>query len=477
MVAEAEVRAAHQGNGGKMDVAPLRTGVRGDVLLPGDAGYDAARKVWNGMIDKRPALIVRATGVADVIAAVAFARKQEMLLAVKGGGHNVAGNAVCDGGMVIDLSRMKGIRVDPERKTAVAQAGVLWGEFDHETQAFGLAVTGGLVSTTGIAGFTLGGGIGWLMRSYGLACDNLLSADIVTAAGELKHASATENPDLFWALKGGSGNFGVVTSLEFRLHAVGPTVLGGILFHRGEKARDLLRFYREFVKSAPDALTTMFGYITAPPAPFLPTEVHGKPLALIALLYNGPVEKGQKAVQPLRDFGAPVADLVGPLPYTALQGFLDPMWGPGLWNYWKSHYLDDLDDATIDTILEHVAKFPSPLCEFHLHHQEGAVSRVSKDESAFANRDATYVLNILGKWTGPADTEKNIGWVRSFWEALKPHATGRIYVNFLGDSSEEAVRASFGKETYDRLAAVKAAYDPTNFFRVNFNIPPKAGKA
>ena len=477
MVAEAEVRATHQASGGPVDVKPLKAAVRGDVILPGDASYDAARKVWNGMIDKHPAVIVRPTGVADVMAAVAFARKQGMVVAIKGGGHNVAGNAVCDGGLVLDMSRLKGIHVDAERKTARAQAGVLWGELDRETQAFGLATTGGLVSSTGVAGFTLGGGIGWLMRSCGLTCDNLLSAELVTADGAFTRASATEHPDLLWALKGGGGNFGVVTSLEYRLHPVGPTVLGGLLFHRGEKARDLLRFYREYTKTIPDTLTTMVVCTTAPPAPFLPADVHGKPVVGVALCYNGPVDKGQKLVQPLRDFGKPVADLIGPVPYTALQAFLDPMWGPGTSNYWKSHYLKEVDDAAIDTVLEFMAKVPTPLSEFHLQHQEGAVARASADESAFANRDAAYVVNLLGRWTEPKDTERCVGWVRSFWDALRPHATGRIYVNFLGDTSEDAVRASYGAEKYDRLAAVKAKYDPTNFFHVNFNVAPKSGTA
>ncbi len=445
--------------------------------MPGDARYDGARKVWNGMIDKRPAAIVRPTGVADVIQSVNFAREHGMLLAIKGGGHNVAGNAVCDDGMVIDLARMKGIHVDPERRSAWAQAGAVWGDLDRETQAFGLATTGGLISTTGIAGFTLGGGVGWLMRSHGLACDNLLSIELVTASGDYKKASATENPDLFWAVRGGGGNFGVVTAFEYRLHPVGPTVLAGFVFHHASKARDLLQFYEDYTKKIPDGLTTAIAFATAPPAPFLPKEVHGKPIVGIALCFNGAVEKGEKLVQPIRDFGVPVADHIGPMPYLVLQSMTDPLYPPGLLNYWKSHYLKELSDATIETILTHIQNVPSPLSEFHIHHQEGAVARASSDESAFANRDAAYVVNFLGKWVDPKDSERNIQWVRSFWDAMRPHATGRIYVNFSGDSTEEAVRASYGPEKYDRLAAVKAKYDPTNFFRMNHNVAPKAGRA
>ena len=320
-------------------VAELREAMRGEVICPGDPGYDEARSVWNGVHDKHPALIARCAGVADVLRAVEFARSEQLEVAVRGGSHSIPGFSTTDGGIVIDLSPMKGIRVDSASQTASAQAGLTWAEFDHETQAFGLAATGGLVSTTGIAGFTLGGGVGWLMRKYGLTCDNLIGADVVTADGQLVRASADENSELFWGLRGGGGNFGIVTSFDYRLHQVGPTVMAGPVFYPGERAAEILRFYREWCADAPEELTTLVSLATAPPAPFLPEEVHGKPIVIIPAVYSGSVEAGERAVQPLRDLGDPVVDLMGPMPYVAMQALLDPLWGPGAHNYFKAGFL------------------------------------------------------------------------------------------------------------------------------------------
>jgi FAD/FMN-containing dehydrogenase len=452
-------------------VRSLAGEVRGQVLGPQDAEYETARRVWNGMIDKHPALIVRCTGTADVVAAVTFARKHNLLTAVRGGGHNVAGNAVCDGGLVIDLAPMKGVRVDLAGRTVRAEPGVVWGEFDHETQAFDLATTGGLVSTTGIAGFTLGGGIGWLARQYGLACDNLCSVDIVTAEGRVLTASPIEHADLFWGVRGGGGNFGIVTSFEFQLHRVGPVVLGGAVFHPLDRGGEVLRFYREYIAESPDELTTLAAIMTAPPLPFIPPDLHGKPALAIAACYAGPIEQGEEVVGPLRRFGPPAAEHLGPVPYTALQSMFDASAPAGMNNYWKSHYLAALDDDAIDTILTHAAMLPAPFSQIHLHQLGGAMSRVSEDATAFSHRNAAYALNIIGTWVEPRETDRNIQWVRDFWAAMERFSTG-VYVNFLGDEGEALVQAAYEPQTYQRLVALKRKYDPTNFFRLNQNIKP-----
>lgn len=454
---------------GEATIGELRAQLRGVVITPHDNGYDAARRVWNGMIDRHPSLIVRCAGVADVISAIQFARSQELPVAIRGGGHNVAGHAVCDGGLVVDLSAMKAIRVDSERQVARAEPGLTWNEFDRETQAFGLATTGGLVSTTGIAGFTLGGGIGWLMRKHGLTCDHLLSADVVTADGQFLTASPTEHTDLFWGIRGGGGNFGVVTSFAYQLHPVGP-VLGGMVLHPAASARKLLRFYREFTATAPAELTTLAAFITAPPAPFLPTHLHGQPMIGIIACYAGPVDDGEVAIQPLRTFGPPAFAHLGPLPYCALQTMLDAAAPSGLQNYWKSAYLSNLDDSVIDTIIAHAGTMGKPFSAIHLHHLQGAVSRVAGDQSAFAHRDASFVLNIVAMWQDPAENDQHIAWARTFAQAIEPYAAG-VYVNFLGNEGAERVKAAYGTN-YARLADLKRAYDPTNFFHFNQNIPP-----
>jgi FAD/FMN-containing dehydrogenase len=446
--------------------------LRGTLIRPGDDAYEEARKVWNGMIDKRPALIVRCAGVADVMSAVQFARGNNLLVAVRGGGHNVAGNAVCDGGMVIDLSLLKSIRVDPAAQTARAEPGLTWGEFDRETQAFGLATTGGLVSTTGISGFTLGGGIGWLVREYGPTCDNLLSADVVTADGRLVTASPHENADLFWGIRGGGGNFGVVTSFEYRLHPVGPMVLGGLVLHPVAKAKELLRFYRDFAAKAPEELTTLVVFITAPPAPFIPETLQGAPMVGVALCYSGRMEDGAQVVQPLKEFGPPSVDLVGPIPYRVLQSMFDAGAPSGLLNYWKSEYLEDLSDEAIEVLAERVMGISSPLTQVHVHHLGGALSRVAEDETAFGHRKLPFILNIISLWTDPAQSTSQTRWTREFHNAMRRFSGGGVYVNFLGEEGEDRVRAAYGDAKYRRLAALKDKYDPTNFFRRNQNIRP-----
>ena len=453
-------------------IADLSRHFRGALIRPGDAPYDAQRRIWNGAIDRRPALIARCTGAADVRAAVGFARERELVVAVRGGGHNVAGTAVCDGGILIDLSPMKGMWVDPRARVARAQPGLLWGEFDHETQPFGLATPGGIVSHTGIAGLTLGGGLGWLMRRHGLTADNLLSADVVTADGALVRASAEEHADLFWGLRGGGGNFGIVTSFEYRLHAVGPTVLAGVILHPAARAREVLSFYRDYIASAPDELMTIVVLRMAPPAPFLPEEVHGQPVVIIAVCWAGPVEEGERAIAPLRRFGEPLADLIRPTPYASHQALLDASVPHGLGYYWKSEYLRPLSDAFIDTLVAHAWPFPTPESYTAVFHMGGAVGREDPDGSAFEDRRATHAMTIDGVWSEPAASGACIAWARGFWEAVRPHSTGRVYMNFLGEEGEDRVRAAYGPTKYERLRALKRKYDPTNFFRMNQNIVP-----
>jgi FAD/FMN-containing dehydrogenase len=457
----------------KVEAELLRAGVRGPVILPADPGYDAARAIWNGAIDRRPACIVRCTGVADVVAAVDFARERDLLVAVRSGGHGVGGHALCDGGVVIDLSPMKGIRVDPVARTARAEAGVLWGELDRETQLHGLATVGGIVTHTGIAGLTLGGGIGWLMRKHGATVDNLLSADVVTARGEIVTASEEENPDLFWAIRGGGGNFGVVTSFEYRLHPVGPVVLAGPVFHLLEDAPEVLRFYREFIAGAPDELTTIFELSVAPPAPFLPEEVHGKQVVMVGACYAGSPDEGAEVVRPLKQFGRPIADLLEPKRYTALQSMFDPMVPHGWHRYWKSVELPPLTDTAIDTLVEHAPAVTSPKSYCIVFQLGGALARVSEDETAFSQRDAAHNVNVNAVWTEEdPDAERHIAWARKYFDALQPHAGGRVYVNFLGEEGGNRVRQAYGARTYERLVEVKRAYDPANFFRLNQNIEP-----
>ncbi|HWB55470.1 MAG TPA: FAD-binding oxidoreductase [Gaiellaceae bacterium] len=455
------------------DFERLAESFRGELLLSTSPGYDAARRIWNGAIDRHPAYIARCTGVADVVAAVRFARERDLLVAVRSGGHGVGGHAVCDGGLVIDLSAMKGIRVDPSSRTATAQAGVLWGELDRETQLHGLATVGGIVTHTGIAGLTLGGGIGWLMRKYGATVDNLLSVDLVTADGDLVTANADESPELFWGVRGGGGNLGIVTSFEYRLHPVGPIVLAGPVFHPLDDARELLRFYREFAAAAPDELTTIFELSLAQPLPFLPVEAHGKPIVMVGACYAGPPEEGVEVVRALKEFGNPIADLLEPKPYVALQSSFDPFVPHGWHRYWKSVELPVLTEDAIETLVEHASAQTSPRSYCIVFQLGGALSRVGRDETAFTQRDAAYNVNINAVWTPEdADGERHVRWARDYFAALQPHARDRVYSNFLGDEGPDRVRQAYGAATYDRLAELKATYDPDNFFRLNQNIRP-----
>jgi hypothetical protein len=440
----------------------FRGGLRGQLLGPGDNGYDDARKLWNGMFDRRPAMIARCAGTADVISAVNFARENRFQVAVRGGAHSFPGHSVCDGGLVIDLSPMKGIRVDPVSRAARAQAGAKWIDFDHETQAFGLATTGGTASDTGIAGLTLGGGLGWLSSKHGLTVDNLISADVVLADGRFLTASATQNQDLFWGLRGGSGNFGVVTSFEYQLHAVGPTILGGMVLYPFAKAKEVLRFYREFSqKVAPDELTTYAGFLNPP---------NGEVVAALICCYCGPLDKGEEAIRPLRSFGPPLQDMLGPMPYTAQQCLTDAALPAGSHYYTKGGFLSDLSDQAIDVFAEYVASKPSPLSAVLIQTVCGAASRVDPHGTAFAHRQFPYAPVIVSQWLDPAESEVHVRWARDFWKALQPFASG-VYVNDLSHDDDDRIRSSYGVN-YGRLAALKKKYDPDNFFRLNPNITP-----
>jgi len=452
-------------------IEELKRNVSGQVVLPHDDAYEAARKIWNAMIDKRPALIVRCAFTSDVVRAVNFARDNGLPLAVRGGGHNIAGNAMCDDGIVIDLSQMKAARVDPIARRVTIEGGATLADLDAATQAHDLATPVGINSTTGIAGLTLGGGFGWLSRKYGMTVDNLESAEVVTAAGEVVRASATERPDLFWALRGGSGNFGVVTRFEFRLHPVGPDVLSGLIVYPISAAKSVLRQYREFVAKAPDELSVWTILRQAPPLPFLPAEVHGKGVIVLALLYAGDPKLGEPLIDPLRKFGTPVGEHVGVQPYAAWQQAFDPLLTPGARNYWKSHNFSTLKDGLFDAVIEYVEKLPSPQCEIFFGALGGATMRPAPDSAAYAHRDVQFVMNVHGRWEDAADDKRCIGWARDFFDASAPFASGGVYVNFLTADEGDRVRTAYGPN-YDRLARVKRTYDPANLFRVNQNIQP-----
>jgi FAD/FMN-containing dehydrogenase len=447
--------------------------VRGPVLGPDDAGYDDARRIWNGLIDRRPALIVQCTGAADVVDAVNFARDQDLLLSIKAGGHNVAGNAVNDGGLVIDLSQMRGIHVEPESRTVRVQGGATLGDMDRETQLFGLAVPAGVVSTTGVAGLTLHGGAGHLRRKYGLSIDNLISVDIVTADGVHRRASATENEDLFWATRGAGSNFGVVTSFEFQAHPVGPMVMVAAVFYPFEGVRELLPAWREYMATAPDELSSVALCWSIPPGEPFPTEHHGKPVVVVAGAYAGSLEDGESIVQPLRELGEPLIDLSGPWPWLGLQSGFDALFPKGAFYYWKSRVLAELSDAAIDDIADFAARRPSPLTDIVAWHNGGAMSRVGETETAYGGREAKFLVTGEASWDDPAVTDDGIRWGREFWDTMGRHSTGGIYLNFagLGEEKEQLVKAGYGAN-YERLAALKAKYDPDNVFRMNMNITP-----
>jgi FAD/FMN-containing dehydrogenase len=455
-------------------VDALRAALRGEVLDRSSAGYDAARTIWNAMIDRRPGLIVQARGAADVARTVEFARDHQLMLAVRGGGHNIAGNAVCDGGVMLDLSKMRSIRIDPQRRTAVVEPGCTLGDFDHDAQAYGLATPVGINSTTGVAGLTLGGGFGWLTRKHGLTIDNLLSADVVTADGKLVRASATENQDLFWAIRGGGGNFGVVTAFEFQLHPVGPQVLSGLIVHPFSDAKGVLEHYRGFAAQASDNVVPWVVMRKAPPLPFLPVAVHGTEVVVLAVFYAGDMAAGERELEPLRRYGKPIADVVGPHPYTGWQQAFDPLLVPGARNYWKSHNFTKIDDGLIDTLISYAGKLPSPHCEVFIGQLGGAASRVPADATAYTMRNAEFVMNVHGRWETAAEDEAGIRWARALTADTAKYATGGVYINFVTADESDRVLAAYGPN-YGRLAAIKHKYDPQNLFRMNHNITPAAG--
>ncbi|MES1215034.1 MAG: FAD-binding oxidoreductase [Bacteroidota bacterium] len=435
---------------------------RGELLLPGHEGYDIARKIWNGMIDKHPAVIARCKSVEDVMEALNFARDNNLVISVKGGGHNVTGNAVCDNGIMIDLSLMRTVKVDPVKQTAVVQTGATWGDFDKATQEHGLASTGGLISSTGVAGLTLGGGVGWLVRKHGLSCDNLIGAEMVTAEGNLLKLSVTENPELFWGIRGGGGNFGIITSMTFRLHKL-DKVIGGMILHPQSVAKEVIQFYREFMKSAPNELTLYAGLMTTP---------DGLPVVSLVGCYSGDMEKAETVLKPLREFGQPLADLFQPISYTDMQTMLDAPFPHGNRYYWKSGFLKDLSDEAIDTIVSNAASVTSPYSAIILEYYGGVSSREPEGGTAYPHRQSEFDLVIISNWPEKDQDEKNIYWTRNLYEAMQPYSSHRVYVNTLGVEGAERVKEAYG-ENYQRLSDIKQKYDPNNLFRLNQNISPQ----
>lgn len=458
-------------NVGDGEIEALGAALSGQLLTPTSAGYDAARSVWNAMIDRRPGLIAECQEEGDVVAVVRFARRHGLLLSVFGAGHNIAGNAVCDGGLMLSLRRMVEVDVDAASRTVRVQPGATLGELDAATQAHGLAVPTGINSTTGIAGLTLGGGFGWLSRKHGMTIDNLISARVVTADGDVVIASEDEQADLFWGIRGGGGNFGVVTSFEFRAHRVGPEVLSGLIVHPFADAPGVLRACRDFQKSAPDEVTVWIVMRKAPPLPFLPDEVHGTEVVVLAAMYAGDMADGEAALAPLRAIGTPIADVIGPHLFAGWQQAFDPLLTPGQRNYWKTHDFRELSDEVIDLALEYVATLPDPQCEVFFAQVGGAQSRIADDSTAYQGRSAAYVMNVHGRWSDPSQDEAGIAWCRDLWTAMSPHATGEAYVNFMTDDDGSRLEAAYGA-SYERLVALKDRYDPTNLFRMNQNIAP-----
>jgi FAD/FMN-containing dehydrogenase len=454
-------------------VEALKASLGGELLLPGSDGYDDTRTIWNAMIDKRPALIARCSGTADVIAAVKFAREYDLLLSVRGGGHNIAGTALCDDGLTIDLSGMKGLHVDLKTHKVRAQPGCKLGDLDRETQIFGLAVPAGIVTDTGIAGLTLGGGFGWLTRRFGYTCDNLVSADVVTADGSFLKASEKENSDLFWGLRGGGGNFGIVTSFEYQAYPVGPQVTAGMVIHPIDRAREVVGFFREFSANAPEELCCVLILRLAPPAPFLSKDVHGKPIVAIAVCHSGSLEDGERAVRPLKELGNPLADIIAPKPFAVHQTLFDVAMAPGRHYYWKSHYLPEFLEAAGGVLMDHAAKITSPHSSIFLFQLGGALARFGETDTPAGNRNAAYVLNVAASWEDPAQADEHIAWSRECWSAMQQFSTGGVNVNFLtGEEGDKRIRAAYGEANYERLVELKNKYDPQNMFRLNQNIPP-----
>jgi FAD/FMN-containing dehydrogenase len=452
-------------------LSELRDAFRGQLVQPEDPGYEEHRRIWNGSIDRHPALIARCAGVSDVVQALQFARRADLRVAVRGGGHSFPGFSTCDGGVVIDLSPMKGIRVDPEARTVRAQAGVLLGELDRETQAFGLAVPAGIVTHTGLAGLTLGGGIGWLMRKYGLTIDQLLSVDMVTADGRFVKANERENAELFWGVQGGGGNFGIVTEFEFRLNPLGPIVLAGPILWPVEDSAAVLRFYRDWITDVPDELTTIVVHRAIPPLPIFPTELHGKLVIAVTCCYAGPVEDGERVVRPMKEFGSPILDLCVPKPFLQLQSMFDPTLPHGYWYYFRSCDVAELSDDVIDIVASHSLQMRSPIAAFPIFHLGGAIDRVGEDETAFNGRGSGHTINVNANTMTSEGFDEEREWARGLWSALQPYHAG-VYVNFLMEEGEDRIREAYGPAKYGRLKALKREYDPENVFRLNQNISP-----
>ena len=449
----------------------LAANVRGSLITADDEGYDEARSIWNAMIDKKPAMIVQCGGAADVMAAVKFAREHKLLIAVRSGGHNIAGNAICDDGIMIDLSAMKQVRVDVEKKIAYVGPGADLGDLDHETQAHGLAVPVGINSTTGIAGLTLGGGFGWLSRKFGMTCDNLVSADVVTVDGEYIHVSENEHRDLFWAIRGGGGNFCIVTQFQFKLHSVGPNLLSGMYAFPGSEGVEVIKNYRKYIGSLDDDATVWVVARKAPPLPFLPAEYHGTDIVVVAVFYAGDPEKGKKVFEPINKFGNFIGGFLDVLPFTAWQAIFDPLLTPGARNYWKSHNFTELNDEAVELAVEYAGKAPSPHCEIFFAQVGGQINRIDSGTNAYAHREANFVMNVHGRWEDSGDDEKCIKWARDFFAATKPYAASGVYINFMTAEEKDRVESAYG-DNYARLGEIKQKYDPDNILRINQNIVP-----
>lgn len=452
-------------------IAKLKGNLDGNVILPDDPRYEEARKIWNAMINKRPSAIIRCGNAGDALRAIRFARENGLEVSIRGAGHNIAGNAICDNGIMIDLSGMKNVRVDPANKRAYVEPGATLGDFDKAVQAYGLATSVGINSTTGIAGLTLGGGFGWLTRMYGLTIDNLISAEVITADGKKVKASENDQPDLFWAIRGGGGNFGVITQFEFKLHSVGPEILAGLIVFPFSQAKQVLTQYREFIEFAPQELNVWVVMRHAPPLPFLPEKVHGEKVIVLPVFYAGEIAEGQKLIQPLRRFGDPHGVHIGPQPYSQWQQAFDGLLTPGARNYWKSHNLAELRDDLLDVIIEYADKLPTLQCEIFMGLVSGAFNDVRPDATAYGPRDAKLVMNVHGRWDDPAQDAKCIAWARDFFKASAPYASMGAYVNFMTEEESARVESAYGSN-YARLRQIKKQYDPENFFHLNQNIKP-----
>jgi FAD/FMN-containing dehydrogenase len=452
-------------------IGELKSQFKGQILVAGDTGYDDVRQIWNAMIDRKPGIIARCSSADDVVRAVNFARQHNLVVSVRGGGHNIAGNAICDDGLMIDCSLMKTVKVDANARRATVAPGCLLSDFDAAAQAHGLATPLGINSTTGVAGLTLGGGFGWLSRKYGMTVDNLISADVVLADGRQVRASETENADLFWGLRGGGGNFGVVTSFEFKLHPVGPNVLSGLIVFPFSEAKTVLTKFAAFTQTMPDELNVWMVTRGAPPLPFLPAAVHGTGIVALALCYAGDPAAGEKLIQPLRTFGTVLGEHVGVQPYAAWQQAFDPLLAPGARNYWKSHNFTELSEGAIDAIVTYAGKLPSPHSEIFIGTIGGQTTRVAPEAMAYSSRDAKYVMNVHGRWETAAEDAKGMAWAREFFAKSQPFASGGAYINFLTQEETDRIKFAYG-DVYGRLVEIKKKYDPANFFRMNQNIKP-----